>query len=588
MYKRQIDSIENIKPLEIYKASKKGSYFLLSSFLEAYKPYNGLYINKNKIMLSNVYEKIVLKSKEYNVKNIKTISNNVSAKENILEIDLDEFRYEYRCQNVTYTKKIYFLENTNTLVLDYDILNENEEKVKFYVVPLVTYRDALHMKKANFLKFGNRKVDDGVLINLSVSENENLVFKCKDAKYVLDGSYLNNVKHELTNLDLKKDTFIEDLFVPGQFEVILGSNENKKIKMYISTSDINVQDEEKLEIQKSEINADIEEHYLELKKLVTSIEIFERANVASLPQILSLDNISNVLTDKNYNLYLKDLLNIVKSIDGRYICLNQLRRARRTIENVIATTRKLDVSDLEYDLDFFKLKLWLVEMINKLYVKDEDIVSSVMKDYVGKLLIDIQQLFNDKSYEIVRDIETVVLMYNAVRIYGEIFKDPSYDQISDDISEYIINNFWNEPKRLLKRNLGDLEMSPNIEMLYAVSLSYSPLPKDIKTKLLDTIFRELYTPYGLRTIAKTSSFANGLIYPKYMAHFITANLNQNGSSYVSKKIAYNLVKDLLLDIGKYVENNVKYVYSEKGLDIDYKVLDLYTTSEMIRLYSMFM
>ena len=111
---------------------------------------------------------------------------------------------------------------------------------------------------------------------------------------------------------------------------------------------------------------------------------------------------------------------------------------------------------------------------------------------------------------------------------------------------------------------------------------------DIKIKLLDTIFRELYTPYGIRVFAKTSARADGLVYPKYMAYFIEANLNQNGRSYASKKIAYNLVKELFLDIGKYVKDSVIYAYSEKGISIDSKVLDLYTISEMIRLYTMFM
>ena len=64
MYKRQIDDIENIKTIEIYGSSKKGAYFSLNSFLDAEKPFNGMYINKNKVIVPNVFESIILNEKE--------------------------------------------------------------------------------------------------------------------------------------------------------------------------------------------------------------------------------------------------------------------------------------------------------------------------------------------------------------------------------------------------------------------------------------------------------------------------------------------------------------------------------------------
>lgn len=307
----------------------------------------------------------------------------------------------------------------------------------------------------------------------------------------------------------------------------------------------------------------------------------------SMPQVMSLSQLFNNLNDKTISIYINELILLTKSINGRYICLDDLEGAKKEIENIITKIRTLR-RVLKDDIEFVKLRLWLVEMINKLYIKDKEFISNIMYHYIGEVVLNIKEYTGKIEYDYMRDIETVALMYNALRVYEEIYKDPSYSIIAEDLSEHMTINFWNEQKRVLKRRLDDLEISPNIEMLYAISLSYSALSRDIKIKLLDTVFRELYTPYGLRSIAKSSSASNGLVFPKYMAHFIEANLNQNGSSYSSKKIAYNLVKDLLLDIGKYVQNTVKYVYSEKGFDIDYKILDLYTTSEMIRLYSMFM
>ena len=123
-------------------------------------------------------------------------------------------------------------------------------------------------------------------------------------------------------------------------------------------------------------------------------------------------------------------------------------------------------------------------------------------------------------------------------------------------------------------------------MIYALSLSYQSVDGDIPIKLLDTIFKELYTPYGLRKVSKNSLNYKGIIYPKYMAHFVKANLRQNGVTYASQKISYNLVKELLLEIGKHSIDTVKSIYHEKGINIDSNSIDLLTTAEMIRLYDM--
>ena len=150
----------------------------------------------------------------------------------------------------------------------------------------------------------------------------------------------------------------------------------------------------------------------------------------------------------------------------------------------------------------------------------------------------------------------------------------------------IEKEFWNEEKRVMKKNLDEDEVYANVEMLYTISLSYPCIIENIQFKLLDTVFKELYTPYGLREYSKFCNKNTGLIYPKYMAHFVKANLRQNGVTRASRKIAFNLVKELLLDINKYVNCGVKKVYSEKGYQIDTLPYDLLTNAEVIRLYDM--
>ena len=182
-------------------------------------------------------------------------------------------------------------------------------------------------------------------------------------------------------------------------------------------------------------------------------------------------------------------------------------------------------------------------------------------------------------------------MYNALKIYEDMLKkDGKEENIIFEKQEYfrekIEKEFWNEEKRVMKKNLDEQEIYANVQMLYTISLSYPCIVNEISFKLLDTVFKELYTPYGLREYSKNSEKNTGLIYPKYMAHFVKANLRQNGVTRASRKIAFNLVKDLFLDINKYLNCGIKKVYSEKGYQIDTLTYDLLTNAEIIRLYDM--
>ena len=535
-------------------------------------------------MLENVFETVVLKGNEYNIENITTISEKVSNKEYICEIDLDNMRYMFRCQNVTFFKNISFIEDTNTLVIEYSIKNENEDRIKFGISPLITYRDQAHMKKASYLKFGSRVLDGGLLVNLSITDNENLSLVCKAASYTRIEGYLNNVKHEINNLELKKDAFIEDLYLPGRFEVSINSGETKVVKLLVSSENISVNTKE----SKSTYNIEEENsQYFELIKLKKSAKFLENTHLISLPGNVITDKLFESINDKNVGIALNNLLILIKCIDGRHICLGELDIALEKIIKYINVLENIKNS-MQLSLSYLKCKLWLVEIINKLYEKDNEAVNERITKYLCDSIKDILDVIEKREIEVVNNIEMVSLMYNAIKVYENVLKDPRYEDLAIDIKETIENKFWNEENRIMRQNIGEMETAPRVEMIYSICLSYPAVSKSVGIKVLDTIFRELYTPLGLRELKRRRMTSAGLIYPKYMAHFISANLSQNGNSYASKKIAYNLIKDLLLDMDKYVKDNVKYVYSEKGVDIDYMTLDYYTTCEMIRLYSMFM
>jgi len=104
--------------------------------------------------------------------------------------------------------------------------------------------------------------------------------------------------------------------------------------------------------------------------------------------------------------------------------------------------------------------------------------------------------------------------------------------------------------------------------------------------IIDTAFKELYTPYGIRKFSVKSGKYDGYVYPHLMASFVNVNLRQNGVTRATQKIAYNLVKELLQEINKEVVGSIKYKYDEKTKKAYGMTINSLTNSEIIRLYNM--
>ena len=320
---------------------------------------------------------------------------------------------------------------------------------------------------------------------------------------------------------------------------------------------------------------------------------FEECMVASLPYVKDYNKeILKAVQNKEEVLKIKeDIKNlnlIVRSIDGQYLTFNKINQANKILLKIRRYIKNIEALYIENDdfvKEFLELKLWYVEAVNRALQKENNYL--LYFDMVKEI---VYEVINKKAL-LYKEIKYVALAYNAFKVYESILKEKSLEDIKifDEIvfiHKIIKESFWNEDKRLLKRNLEEKDEYANVDMIYTLALSYSCLMNDMPFKLLDTIFKELYTPYGLREFSKNSKYNDSLVYPKYMAYFVKANLRQNGVTRASQKIAFNMVKELIQDIGKYVNGGVKEIYHEKGHNIDSIGYDLFTNAEVIRLYDM--
>lgn len=592
MYKRKISDINQAQALEFFVSNNLNTYLNLTAFLECKKPYHGIYIRKNKIMVQNVFEKIQIGTDEYNIANFSTLSKKYKSYDYITKVDLKNYEFTYDVDGFIYTKCFDFIQDQDILYIDYSFKNTTDKNVKVGIIPLITYRDLFFMKEANLLKFNQRPVDSGYLFNLSVKDGQNLVIKAKNAKYNKSQNYLKNVTHEYVNKTLTKEIYTEDLYIPGVFEINIKPNQTKNTRLYFASNDFDIKKynnkllvNDKLKHNEN-ITKNIKEQYSELKDLVLTIDNFDMQNVL-------FDRIPYT------NLKSSDIVRLIyitRSIEGQYITLSKFDKAYDVIlrinEYIKIIDSQKDVKNEEDLENGIRLSLWLVETINRLVVKDDKYLLDlfdITKSVIDKISTDV---YKNKSYYL-ENIDIAALWYNALKIYQDFEKrqnisDDQIFKLIDKIKKEIIKCFWCEDKHLMKQNIKEQKTYATVDMIYVLSLSFQCVFDDIPIKLLDSIFKELYTPYGLRKMSQESPNSDLCVYPMYMAHFVKANLRQNGVTLASQKIAYNLVKELMQDIGKYINGGIKKVYSEKGLNIDYITYDLYTNAEMIRLYDMLM
>ena len=602
-YKREINNYDQARQLEYSLSDNSKVCFCTTGTLQTRKPYHGMYIKDSKVLMENIVETFTVDNSTYKIVEIDTKSKELLTRDYLTNIDLEKNLFEYNFSDISFSKRFAFDEKEGILCIEYTIKNNTRSNIKFKAIPLITYRDFFNMKNTSMLKFNQRDTEDGTFIALSVLNQENLVLKSDKMCWTNDNNALRDVKHEMITEDIKKEVYYEDLIICGEFSSDIKGLSETKLYVYVSYKDFSLEDINPIlilnnvENRNKNITFDLDENFVELMDMSKSIlnTHFDGLMISSLPYKKQYNDeyISKIqeLTPKQIDEDIEEIINITRSIEGQFLYYKKIKEAKRTVLTVykiIKEMSKIDLSEKQIER-LNVLKLWYIESVNRVLQKEGRI--ELYMDSIKEILYYFIEPENRATC--FKTIEIAALMLNAIKVYLNILtwigdSDKQMEIQEKYFSDLIRRDFWISEKNIMKRDLRDEEHFANVEMLYTLSLSFPCVNDEIPNKLLDTVFKELYTPYGLRTVSKYCPEYNGLIYPKYMSHFIKANLRLTGITRASQKIAFNLVKELLQDVGKYINGGTKKIYSDKGISIDSMSYDVLTNAEMVRLYHMFM
>ncbi len=154
-----------------------------------------------------------------------------------------------------------------------------------------------------------------------------------------------------------------------------------------------------------------------------------------------------------------------------------------------------------------------------------------------------------------KPVEIQALWYNALRImedfgarFGDVPRQAMVSELADRARESFNLQFWNQPYFCLydvvDGEFHDGSIRPN--QIFAVSLPHTMLPAERARDVVETVRRELLTPFGLRTLSphdpryrgryeggvreRDSAYHMGTVWPWLMGPFLMAYLKTNGET----------------------------------------------------------
>lgn len=527
-------------------------------------------------------------------------------------------KWEYIINNIKISKRICFIRNSNSIVLNYIIENKSSDDIDLELYPLVNYRDYHHnSKKENFL-FSSVIKDGKLSIRLgnkgeleSLEHALNISTSDKEAKFIKQEEIYKNMYYSCENERGLEDQ--EDHYIPGNFIIKVNKGCYKNIYLTCSMEDItigNYDDPFKREedrIRKLIIDSKITKNefkslpYIADKFIVSDIKGINKSIIAGYP---------------HFGEWGRDTM---ISIEGLLLCLNRFEEAKQILlkygnllkdgllpntfneenEEPIYNTVDTSLWYIEAVYKYLQYSLDINTVINDFYPVMKDIVYSYMDGtkYNIKMDSDFLLVTGDENTNLTwmdarvdgksvtprygKAVEINALWYNALKVMTYIAKqiDHEYDYfytISNKCRDSFTRKFWIEDKGYLFDTIEPFSDKLRPNQIFSVSLSFPVLDGKKAKSVVDKVFKELYTPYGLKTLdSKDSeymgqysgsspirdlSYHQGTVWPYLMGHFIKAYLNINENNAGSKKLAYHLCRVLIEELDKNCIDSIYEIY----------------------------
>ena len=499
------------------------------------KKYN-LYTNVGKDYISRGYEYLISFEKEY--------------------IPI----YTYQVEDIIIKKYICMEYGKNTVVILYQIYNQNKE-AKLTIAPLLNFRDFHSNSYEHTFQMKQEEKNKKLKVILDGNSQTPIYLHVSEGKYQ---KHENNSFQNMFYLEEEKRGFCaeENHAIPGCYEITIEPNARKEITFVASL-------EENIE----EINAKdvISKEVARLSSLVYDSGVTESLSEKRAIQDKETINKIQLLRDyiiatDNFIVY-RPSFGLHTIIAGYPWFLDWGRDSLISFEGLLLKTKRYDIAkevlltmirDIKFGLvpngysgydnrplyNSADSSLLLFEQIKKYlnYTNDEKFIKENFYEVMKKIIESYQNGIDVEGNDIYLDTDGLIssgnehiqntwmdakignfvvtprngkaveinsMWYNALKIMEELTtrfesktKAIKYKKMALECQKSFVEKFYNKRRKCLYDVLGDSKIRPN--QLFALSLTYPILEPntEIAKEMFETVTTKLLNPYGLKTLAK--------------------------------------------------------------------------------------
>lgn len=595
-----IISLEYSLYRNVLRTNRRGAYHNTSISACNTTKYQGLLVmpvpnldDDNHLLLSSFDETVIQHGAEFNLGIHKYAGDNYSPRGHkyIREFSSESIPITiYRVGGVVLSKEIMFSSQKNSVMIRYKLL-EAQSPTTIRFKPFLAFRNVFNLTQENEnVDKSYREIQNGISTCMYAGYPElYMQFNAKN-KFIYQPHWNKGVEY-LQDMQAG-DTFKEDLYVPGYFEMPIKKGET----IIFSAGDI-LKDTKKLE---AEFNNEI--------KARTPRKSFYNCLKNSSHQFFYIPHDGEQYLLAGYPWFKVRARDQFISLPGCTIAVDRTDDFEKVMDTAITQIRTVMAGNpstgLLKQLDDPDVPLWAIWAFQQ-FSKERP--KKFEEKYAPLILEIIEYVLNNKHRSLRVDednsllitdgkdkpaswmnatldgkpvvprtgylVEFNALWYNALRFGVEIAQSSGdsmladkLSHISDIVKESFTSVFLNNAGYLFDFVDGhktDWSLRPN--MLFAVSLDYSPLEKHRQRSIVDYATKELLTSIGIRSLSPKSenykpyfssnprekeiSYFNGPAFPWLLGPYIEAYLK------VYKRSGLSLIDRIMVDIENEMSND---------------------------------
>ena len=596
--KEQLINLEYSLNKEVLRSNRAGSYINTTISGCNTRKYHGLLVcpiekfgGEKHVLLSTLDETILENGSEFNLGIHRYQGGNYDPKGHkyIQNIEFNRIpKITYRVGNVVLTKERVLVEDEQQVLIKYT-LEEASLPTKLRFKPFLAFRNIHNLSKANMFvhrKFG--KVENGISVKLYDKYPDLFMQFNKKVEFIPVPDWYYNIEY-LKELNRGYD-YLEDLFVPGYFELPMkkgesiifaaGTDEAKPATLKKGFTNEKGNRVERTTFLRSLDNA--AEQFVMHKNAGTDIiagfpwyESITRQTFVSLPGLcLSLNHPKSCINVLDtYLPYLKggffpdsitQKVPTYHSADAPLWFIWAIMKYFRKYNHATETWEKYGKAIREI-LNAYKnsgLKYICTTREGLVFAQKESIPLTWMNALVdGKAVVQRDGM----------PVEINALWYNAISFAVEL-ASAAGDKVFVDhwkgmikkVGDAFVKTFWNEGHEhladVVKDGRPDWSVRPN--MVIAIAMDYSPLTNEQKQSVLNVAEKALLTKRGLRSLSpdhlrfkgvveggpneRENAIHQGAVWPWLTQFFVEAYLkiNKKGSLTFVKKLMEGFEDDI--------------------------------------------